>query len=278
MERKGYGFITFDTPSDAQAFLDCREHFIDAKKVEAKAAVPKELGGSKLSKRLFVAGIDPSFTEDDFGHYFSSFGTLISCNIVKKADGTSRGYGFVVYQDEVSVEKCLVQYHELAGQQVEVKRAFSKEEMQKDRLNSAGPQALMPGMMMNPYMMGTNQPSAGGTSQDWTCTQCGNTNFGFRNACNRCKSLRPVDNASMLLEAQQQQMMAAMMMQQRMLGLNPMMMMGGGLMSTPYSGNDYQYNGGYLPEGGGDYSSFDTRRGRGGGRGGGRPPPRFRPY
>jgi hypothetical protein len=47
--------------------------------------------------------------------------------VLRKPDGTSRGFGFVTYDDEVSVEKCLVMEHTLGGKVVEVKRAVNKE-------------------------------------------------------------------------------------------------------------------------------------------------------
>ena len=48
--------------------------------------------------------------------------------MLRKPDGTSRGFGFVTYEDEVSVEKCLVMEHHLAGRRVDVKRAVGKDE------------------------------------------------------------------------------------------------------------------------------------------------------
>lgn len=49
--------------------------------------------------------------------------------ILRKPDGGSRGFGFVTYKDEMSVEKCLVMQHSLSGKTVELKRAVKKEEM-----------------------------------------------------------------------------------------------------------------------------------------------------
>lgn len=49
--------------------------------------------------------------------------------ILRKPDGGSRGFGFVTYKDEMSVEKCLVMQHSLSGKTVELKRAVKKEDM-----------------------------------------------------------------------------------------------------------------------------------------------------
>lgn len=49
--------------------------------------------------------------------------------MLRKPDGGSRGFGFVTYEDEISVEKCLVMQHQLNGRTVELKRAIRKEDM-----------------------------------------------------------------------------------------------------------------------------------------------------
>ena len=60
--------------------------------------------------------------------------------ILRKPDGGSRGFGFVTYKDEMSVEKCLVMQHSLSGKTVELKRAVKKEDM------SGGGGGMMGGM------------------------------------------------------------------------------------------------------------------------------------
>ena len=57
MENRGFGFVTFKDASSAQRFLETHHHEIDAKQIEAKAALPKRLGGSaQLTKKMFVGG------------------------------------------------------------------------------------------------------------------------------------------------------------------------------------------------------------------------------
>ena len=70
--------------------------------------------------------------------------------ILRKPDGGSRGFGFVTYKDEMSVEKCLVMQHSLSGKTVELKRAVKKEDM------SGGGGGMMGGMGggSNGYGMG----------------------------------------------------------------------------------------------------------------------------
>jgi len=45
---------------------------------------------------------------------------------VVRREGQSRGFGFVTFADEISVEKCLLVSHYIKGRKVELKRAVPK--------------------------------------------------------------------------------------------------------------------------------------------------------
>ena len=124
--------------------------------------------------------------------------------MLRKPDGGSRGFGFVTFRDEMSVEKCLVMTHVLNGKQVapcgawpvlaapqgrapesagrprrrqvEIKRAVKKEDMG----NSAAAGSMFVG--------GAGGPLRTGKQLDWLCpdANCRNKNFGWREECNRC--------------------------------------------------------------------------------------------
>ncbi|DBA69944.1 TPA: hypothetical protein ACH3X2_012437 [Trebouxia sp. C0005] len=222
MEGRGFGFVTFTDPAHAQSFLETRQHIIDGKKVEAKAAVPRNSGsGNSLTKKMFVGGTG-DIADEEFSQYFSQFGEIEDCVILRKPDGGSRGFGFVTYKDEMSVEKCLVMQHSLSGKTVELKRAVKKEDM------SGGGGGMMGGMGggSNGYGMGggAGGPMRGNKQPDWLCRDCGNKNFGWREVCNRCQLPKPV-------------------------GAKPVGMMGGGRMGG--MGGGYGRGGG----GGGGYEN-----------------------
>ena len=66
------------------------------------------------------------------------------------------------------MEKCLVEPHFLNGRQVELKRAIEKEKMAA--------------------VVASGAPvRTGKANADWTCPECNNRNFGWREMCNRCK-------------------------------------------------------------------------------------------
>lgn len=57
MEARGFGFVTYADFRSAQQFLDQRDHHIEGRRIDAKAAVPRNSGsGSQLTRKMFVGG------------------------------------------------------------------------------------------------------------------------------------------------------------------------------------------------------------------------------
>lgn len=156
MENRGFGFVTFEEPASAQRFLEAHHHEIDAKQIEAKAAVPRRFGGcSQLTKKMFVGGTG-EVSDDEFRHHFVKYGEIEDAAIVRK-DGISRGFGFVTFKSEMSVEKCLVEVQVLPnGRRVDIKRAVPREQTPPNAyfpgpFDSSYPPSRPRGLMYSPY-------------------------------------------------------------------------------------------------------------------------------
>ncbi|KAI0524252.1 hypothetical protein KFK09_003617 [Dendrobium nobile] len=128
---RGFGFVTFADPTVLDKILE-EEHSIDGRVVEVKRTVPREdmppKGGPK-SKKIFVGGIPTALTEDEFKEHFSSYGVVVEHQImVDHSTGRSRGFGFITFENEDPVEKIISEgrMHNLAGKQVEIKKAEPK--------------------------------------------------------------------------------------------------------------------------------------------------------
>lgn len=80
-----------------------------------------------LGRKLFVGGTG-EVEDDTFRDHFRQFGEIEDCVVLRK-EGVSRGFGFVTFADEASVERALAVTHTLNGKQVELKRAVRKEDM-----------------------------------------------------------------------------------------------------------------------------------------------------
>lgn len=52
-----------------------REHYIDGRRVDAKAAVPRDQGGGKLTRKMFVGGIG-EVSDAEFRNHFAAFGSI----------------------------------------------------------------------------------------------------------------------------------------------------------------------------------------------------------
>ncbi|XP_040864489.1 heterogeneous nuclear ribonucleoprotein 1 isoform X2 [Glycine max] len=128
---RGFGFVTFANSAVADEVL-AQEHTIDHRVVEVKRTVPREdvdVTGVFKTKKIFVGGIAQFFTDDELREYFSPYGNVIECQIMLDHNtGRSRGFGFVTFDDEDSVEKVFSvgKIHEIGGKQVEIKRAEPK--------------------------------------------------------------------------------------------------------------------------------------------------------
>ncbi len=71
-----------------------------------------------------MGGIALEVTYDQFFEYFSKFGRVKEATImIDKPTNKSRGFGFVTFEDEETINEVLSAEHEIAGRRVEVKRA-----------------------------------------------------------------------------------------------------------------------------------------------------------
>ena len=60
------------------------------------------------------------FIPDGLRNYFSEFGKVDACTIVRDADGKSRGFAFLTFEDPASVNAVMVREHFLDGKAVRV--------------------------------------------------------------------------------------------------------------------------------------------------------------
>ncbi len=83
--------------------------------------------GQTESKKIFVGGLPPSVTNEDFRAYFEDYGKITDAIVMIDRDTQrSRGFGFVSFEEEGAVAEVLSKNHELHGKTVEIKRAEPK--------------------------------------------------------------------------------------------------------------------------------------------------------
>ncbi|KAJ7391903.1 heteroproteinous nuclear ribonucleoprotein [Desmophyllum pertusum] len=83
-------------------------------------------------RKIFVGGLNRRTTEDSLKDYFSLWGTIVDCCIMREGkNGPSRGFGFVTFDNAQAVDDCLkVKRHELDNWEIEPKRSVPKGEAQ----------------------------------------------------------------------------------------------------------------------------------------------------
>lgn len=173
-KHRGFGFVTFDSEDAMNAALG-EEQVIDGRAIDVKPAVPQAEaptsrlrlnGGGAPGKamaalpasrpnadstpcdKVFLGGLAQTTTEDMVKDYFSQYGTIIDCVVMKdKATGRSRGFGFVQYDSTEPVEQVMGDYsnHQIDGKWVEVKKAIPQDRLAVPARSTGGKGAAASG-------------------------------------------------------------------------------------------------------------------------------------
>jgi len=121
---RGFGFIIFFENDQVDEILPSYQ--LDGRQIEVKFAVPKEEMGAK-TKKIFVGGLPVTLGEAAFHAHFQEYGPIVEAQIMKdRKNSRSRGFGFIRFQSEDSVEEVLKHQHIVNGKLVEVKKALPK--------------------------------------------------------------------------------------------------------------------------------------------------------
>jgi len=94
----------------------------------ADSEVKQEEQNSDLACRMAIRNISYDTTDEDFKELYEQFGSVEECKIMRtKEENKSRGFGFVRYTDEASVDEAMANRpHELDGRTLEPHRAAPK--------------------------------------------------------------------------------------------------------------------------------------------------------
>eukprot|EP00745_Piridium_sociabile_P022770 TRINITY_DN35503_c0_g1_i1.p1 TRINITY_DN35503_c0_g1~~TRINITY_DN35503_c0_g1_i1.p1 ORF type:complete len:277 (+),score=78.60 TRINITY_DN35503_c0_g1_i1:148-978(+) len=179
-----FGFVTFKEPEGLDEAQKNRPHIIDGKKVETKRAMPRDDPQSQQeAMKIFVGGIKDSTTEDQIRETFS--GNITKVEMIKdKATGKLRGFCFVTFDDNDTVDKhVLTKHFDLNGRRVEVKKATEKDQQGYGYGPSYGPSYSMGGGGYGQYAPGPGSRGGnygggnyGGYHNQWN--QPGGGNYG----------------------------------------------------------------------------------------------------
>ncbi|XP_018328144.1 polyadenylate-binding protein 4-like [Agrilus planipennis] len=134
---KGYGFVHFETERIAKEAIEkVNGMLLNGKKVYVGKFIPriereKQLGEkARLFNNIYVKNFKKDMQDHQLHEMFSKFGKITSCVIMRHVDGTSKGFGFVAFEDPRAAEKAVKEMHnkDSNGQILYVARAQKKDE------------------------------------------------------------------------------------------------------------------------------------------------------
>ncbi|XP_026467714.1 heterogeneous nuclear ribonucleoprotein 27C isoform X2 [Ctenocephalides felis] len=175
---RGFGFVTFADPSNVNVVLQNGPHSLDGRTIDPKPCNPRTLQKPKRGggyPKVFLGGLPSNVTETDLRMFFGRYGKVMEVVIMYDQEKKkSRGFGFLSFEDEVSVERVTQEHFiNLNGKQVEIKRAEPRDGSGGGKMGGAndgsqwgppqapmgmmgGPNGQMGGPPMNAMMGGPN--------------------------------------------------------------------------------------------------------------------------
>lgn len=110
---RGFGFVTYVDSSALDQVLS-GDLELEGRKVDCKAAVPRDsvqqTGGGNPGRttKIFVGGLSSDTTTEGLKNYFTRFGGVAEAIVMMdNTTGRSRGFGFVTFESDDSVEKVI---------------------------------------------------------------------------------------------------------------------------------------------------------------------------
>jgi polyadenylate-binding protein len=114
-QSKGFGFVHFETPESAnRAIQMVNDKILKNRKVyvgkfESKKERHKQMESSWTN--VFIKDLDPEVSDKELMTAFSKHGNVTSAVIMRKDDGTSKGFGFVNFQHHEDAVKAVDALH-----------------------------------------------------------------------------------------------------------------------------------------------------------------------
>ncbi|XP_044470296.1 polyadenylate-binding protein 4-like [Mangifera indica] len=111
-QSKGYGFVQFDNEESAKSAIDkLNGMLLNDKQVFVGPFLRKQERESSMEKikfnNVYVKNLAESTTDDDLKKIFGEYGTITSAVVMRDADGKSKCFGFVNFEDPDDAAKAV---------------------------------------------------------------------------------------------------------------------------------------------------------------------------
>lgn len=134
---KGYGFVHFENEESANKAIEkVNGMLLNGKKVYVGKFIPKierekTIGEkARLYSNIFIKNFGNHFNDELLYTTFAKFGKITSSVVMKNKDGSSKGFGFVAYEEPLAAEQAVKEMNnrEINGCLLYVGRAQKKTE------------------------------------------------------------------------------------------------------------------------------------------------------
>ncbi|KAI1715181.1 RNA recognition motif domain-containing protein [Ditylenchus destructor] len=120
-----YGFVEFESVEQAKKASEFLPHVIDDQEVNVRMGSMK---GMQQKFKLFVGGLSKQTSVETLREYFSKFGDIAECVIPRSVDNSSRGFGYVIFKSQESINNVLNSAsHDIDNKAVDVRLAGSRQ-------------------------------------------------------------------------------------------------------------------------------------------------------
>ncbi|KAI1701772.1 RNA recognition motif domain-containing protein [Ditylenchus destructor] len=126
---KNIGFVEFATVQEAENTMLFSPHIIDGREV---FPVNDRAGQLLANHRLIFDGLSKETTTDEVRRYFSTYGDVLRCHIMRDEENASRGFGFVVFRAQSSITRMLSSPtpHVIDGKEILMEQLFKTKRRQ----------------------------------------------------------------------------------------------------------------------------------------------------
>jgi len=125
-QSKGYGFVQYDSEEGAQKAIEkLNGMLLNDKQVYVGPFLRKQERDQAVDKtkftNVYVKNLSESTTDEEFNKIFSEYGPVTSAVVMRDADGNSKGFGFVNFENSEDAAKAV---EALNGQKIDNKEWY----------------------------------------------------------------------------------------------------------------------------------------------------------
>lgn len=138
LKSRGFGFVTYADMKVTEKVLGLNLKLF-GKDIECKSALSKTQSkihiNDEKSRKLFIGGLPSDLEDKELYDYFKQFGEIKQSRIIREEDCvTSRGFGFIIFKQNTSIDKVLnhTDQHFIKGKWIDCKPALLRDEIPKE--------------------------------------------------------------------------------------------------------------------------------------------------